>query len=138
MSTTTTVLGIATRKGPHSLGGECHLLEVSVRVTGTYDSNSRPSFDLLSALQSQRRQGISAVGVKGALVFQDGNDGTNRYTIINANTALSGTGNKVVTFRIGGTDASNKNGTSTGEIADTTAVAHTFTLAVVTEITGAF
>lgn len=133
MATTTTVLNITERKGPHVLGGKLHCLEVAVKVTGTYAAAGRPSFDLLAALQTARRQGISAVSVKKVVAFQDGDDGTNVYTAANANIVLSGTGSKVTTFQI---QSGATNGDTGSEIADSTAVNHVFSFIVITSITG--
>lgn len=134
MSTTTTVENIALRKGPHVVGGELYALELAVKVAGTYAAAGRPSFDVLAALEAARKQGISAVSVKSVTLFQDGNDGTNRYTVANGDITLSGTGDKVSTFKI---SSGATNGDSGGsEISDSTAVNHIFTFLVVCAITG--
>ena len=134
MSTTTTVQGIAIRKGPHR-GGDLHCLEVAIAVNGTYAQGAHPSFDLLTALQAERHQGISAVNVTGVTAFQDGDDGTNVYTAPNADVVLSGTGNQTVTFQIhsGATD-----GATGTELANGTSVQHIFSFIVIAGITGNF
>lgn len=132
MATTTTVVGLNQLKGPHT-GGDLHCYEVVVLVDGTYATASKPNFDMLAALQAQH-EGVSAVAVKAATTFQDYNDGTNVYTAANAVTALSGTGNKVITFTVesGATD-----GGTGSEVADNTALHGFFSFIVTLGITGA-
>lgn len=136
MATTNTVVGITTRKGPHVQGGELHAFEVAVKVVGTYLTASKPTFDFLAALEASHRQGISALKLKLGVLFQDYNDGTNRYTAPNANIVLSSTGNKVVTFRVDTTDATHSNGDQNAEIADATALSGIFSFMLFASVTG--
>lgn len=131
MAITTTVTGIALRKGPHQ-GGALHCFEFGVKVTGTYAAAGRPSFDVLAALEAARHAGITAVSVKKVVAFQDGDDGSNVYTASNADISLSGTGNKTVTFKI---ESGATNGDTGTEISDSTAVNHQFAFLVVATIT---
>lgn len=132
MSTTTAVAGIAVRKGAAGQDSTLHILEVGVRVTGTYATASKPHFDLAAALEEARKVGITSVSVKSVTLVRDGNDGTDRYTIPNSEIVLSGTGNKVITFAI---DSGATEGDDGAEIADSTVLAHTFSLAIVAAIT---
>jgi hypothetical protein len=135
MSTTQTVLAVNQLKGPHQ-GGELHAFEIAVLVDGTYATDGG-TFDVLAALQAQHEGGITAVAVKAVTLFQDYNDGTNRYTAPNADTTLSGTGNKTVTFELWtGTGATNGDEGSGSEVTNTTAVHGVVTFIVVTAITG--
>lgn len=133
MATTTTVIGINQAKGPH-LGGSLHAYEVAVKVSGTYASATKPSFDFGAALESFSRQGISAVSVKGALLFQDGVDGTTRLTAPNGQIALSGTGNITIAFKL---SSASTNGDAGTELTDATAIDHTLSFLVVASVTAA-
>jgi hypothetical protein len=136
MATTQTVLGIDQVKG-QSLPSNLRAVQFAVRVSGTYDSAGRPNFDVLAALQNMKK-GVSAVAVKTVSLLRDHVSSAGVVnTAPNANIALSGTGNKTVTFRIytGGTAANGDAGTG-AEVADTTSVDMTFVfLAVLTETT---
>lgn len=135
MSTTTTVKSINVMKGFHQ-GSDLRALEVAVLVDGTYATASKPNFDVLAALQTQHfnvTPALSSLQVAAAVLWQDGNDGTNRYTAPNSQIALSGTGNKVVTFRI---DSGATDGLGGGsEITDSTALHHVFSFLVVASFT---
>lgn len=132
MSTTTTVIALNRKHAPHQ-GADLYAFEVTVLVDGTYATASKPNFDLLAALKAQHQAQISAVAVKRVTTLQDYNDGTNVYTASNAVTALSSTGNKVITFTIesGATD-----GDTGTEISDSTALHGCFSFLVVTTLTG--
>ena len=130
MATTQTVQAVNLVKGPH-YDGDLYAFEVAVLVDGTYLTNGF-TFDVLAAIQAQY-QGVSAVGVKAVSLWQDYNDGTNRYTSSNADITLSGTGNKTVTAELwtGCTD-----GDSSGsEVSNLTAVHGTISFLVLTTLT---
>ena len=122
MATTTTLVGIPTAKG-RTQGQDMSVYEALVYVTGTYATASKPSYDVLAALQSQH-DGISSVTLQSSQVIVDGNDGTNRYTAPDAYVSISGS---VATFRI---DSGAVNGATGTEIGDGTALNHKFTFLV--------
>jgi len=124
MATTTTVVGIDQLKGPSPLS-TLRVSRFAVRVSGTYDAAGRPSFNILTALQSQK-QGRTAVAVKSVTLLEDA--GATRMTAPNANIALSGTGNQTATFRL---STASTNGDAGAEVADTTAVEGVWVFAVV-------
>lgn len=131
MATTTTVQAVDQMKN-EDVAGELRVYRITAYVTGTYLTGTKPSFDILAALQ-QRHQGISAVDVKKVVTLRDYRTSTGtRYTAPNANIALSSTGNKVATFRI---DTGETNGDASAEIADATALDGYFQFLVVTEVT---
>ena len=134
MSTTQTVLGIDQAKGPSGAQGELRVYQVPVRIDGTYATAGKPNFDLLAELK-KKNMSVSAVNVKNAFVLRDYYDGTNRYTAPNADIVLSGTNNKVCTFRLDTTDATHSNGDANAEIADGTALAGVIVIGVVASIT---
>lgn len=137
MATVQSVGGIDQAKGPSGAQGELRIYQVPVKVTGTYATASKPSFDLLAELQAQKHMAVSAVNVKSVFLLRDYYDGTTRYTAPNAQIVLSGTGNKVATFRIDSTDSTHSNGDSNSEISDSTALAGVFVFGVVCSITAA-
>lgn len=130
MATTTTVVAINQLKGPHP-GGDLHAYEVVAHVTGTYATATKPSFDFLAAIQAMH-EGVSAVSVKGALAFQDYDDGTNVYTASNAVTAIGSSKTVTWTVESGATD-----GGTGSEVADGTSLAGYFSFLVVATVTGA-
>ena len=123
MATTQTILGIDQLKGPAPIS-KLRVTRVAVRVAGTYDSGARPSFDFLAALQAEKG-GATAVSVKAVTLLEDGQNGAGlaQVSVPNASTALSGTGNKVATFRVNTDSVAGATGT---EMADTTAIDATF------------
>lgn len=135
MATTTTVTEIDLLKGPSDPKRELRAYRVRVRVSGTYDSAGRPSFDLSAALQSIGRQGVTGVTTptRGAVCFGDYVSGATRYTVANANITLGGTGNKDVTFQL---HSGATNGATGTEIADATAVDGEVEILVVTDPAG--
>jgi len=130
MATTQTILTSDQAKG-ESGGSPLRAYQIVVDVQGTYLTASKPNFNVLTALQA-RFQGISAVSVKQVSPFRDYYDGTNTYTAPNAQIALSGTGNAVVTFRL---DSGATNGDTGAEIADATALSDSLTFLVVCTVT---
>lgn len=126
MATTQTILGNDQLKGPSPVSS-LRTTRFAVRVAGAYAQAARPSVDVLAAIQAVH-QGASAVSVKSVTLLDDGYNGATRLTAPNGNIALSGTGNKVVTFRF--SDAST-NGDAGAELADTTVVDTTVVFAVV-------
>jgi hypothetical protein len=136
MATTTTVKEVDLLKKPSSARREMALYRLRVGVTGTYLTGTKPSFDVLAALEAFGRQAESAVVIPaaGCMLFGDYYDGTNRYTAPNANIALSSTGNKVVTFRV---DSGATNGAAGTEIADATALSGEFEFVVAVAQTAA-
>lgn len=132
MSTTQTVVGVAQKNFPHQ-GGDLYVYEMAVLIDGAYaQGGGRPTFNVLAALQAQQ-QGVSAVVVTAVTTVQDYNDGTNRYTAPNAQTALSGTGNQTVTFGLysGTTDGI----TGGAEVTAAAAVHGVVTFLVVAQVT---
>lgn len=117
MATTQTILSVDQLKGPQP-SSKLRVTRFAVRSEGTYDSGGRPSFDILSALQAEKG-GATAVDVKKVALLEDGLNGASVVSSPNASIALSGTGNKVVTFRINTDSTAGDTGT---EMTDTTAV----------------
>jgi hypothetical protein len=135
MATTQTAYSPDNLKGAPQ-AGQLRAVLLAVTVSGGYLTASKPSFDIAAVL-GLRRESMASVNVKRVTAFVDGIDGSsgsNRYTASNANIVLSSTGsstNNVVTFRI---DSGATNGDTGTEIADTTALNHTFQfLCVLTE-----
>lgn len=136
MATTTTVKEIDLLKKPSAAKRELALYRLRVGVSGTYATAGKPNFDILAALEAFGRQAESAVSIPagGVVLFGDYWDGTTRYTAPNAQIALSGTGNKVATFRV---DSGAQNGAAGAEIADGTALASEFEFLVAVDQTAA-
>jgi hypothetical protein len=136
MATTSTVIGVNQIKGPHS-GGDLHAYEIAVLIDGLYVTDG-DNFDVLAALKSFTHEGISAVAVKKVVLWQDYNDGTNRYTSPNADITLGGTGNKTVTYELwSGTGSTDGDEGSGSEVTNGTAVHGILSFIVITAITGA-
>lgn len=138
MATTATVIAVDQVKGNTGPTGELHAYQVSVQCSGAYATATKPSFDILAALQTFGRQGVSAARVVSVACFRDAfTSAAVRQTAPNANIALSSTGNKVATFRIDAApSASQQNGTGGGsEVADTTVCDGTFEFLVLAEVT---
>lgn len=133
MATTTTVVGAALAKNHHE-GAAVDLWEFAVKVTGTYATASKPSFDILAAIQASTQQGVSAVSVKTISAFADYNDGTNVYTASNSANVLSGTGNKVSTFTV---ESGATNGDTGTEVIDGTVLGGIFSFIAAVVITPA-
>jgi len=118
MATVETVLAYDQLKGK-SPNSNLRVYRFYVQSVGTYLTGAKPNFDILAALQ-QKKQDVSAVDVKKVVSLDDYNVAGTVYTASNAVIALSGTGNKVVTFTV----ESGATGGDTGvEVADGTALA---------------
>lgn len=133
MATTQSVYGINQVKGP-SNKSELRAFEVPVRVSGTYLTGTKPTFDFLAEIQ-KTHQGVTAVAVKRVGLLRDyvSANGATVLTAPNANISLGGTGNKDVTFRL---DSGANNGDAGSEIVDATALDGDIVFLVLAVLTG--
>jgi len=123
MATTTTFKGLDLACGA-SGADTIKAYLMTVYVTGTYETATKPAFDVLAALQAQYEP-VTAVSVKAVTPFRAYRSGA---TVYDASTVvLSGTGNKTATFRVDNAGS---------EIADATALDGYFSFLVVVAATG--
>lgn len=93
MATVATVVAIDQLKGNTGPTGELHAYSVAVQCAGAYATATKPSFDLLAALQTFRRgMGVTGCRVVSVTTLRDAFTSAGvRQTAPNANIALSST-----------------------------------------------
>ncbi|TXH41903.1 MAG: hypothetical protein E6Q97_36675 [Desulfurellales bacterium] len=126
MATTTTVKTVNLIKGP-SQKDETRAYEISVYVSGTYETATKPSFSVLTALQT-RYEGISACTVQRVAVLRDYRvTASGTETVYTAPTAQLSLSTPTVTFRV---DSGATGGATGTEISDGTSLAGYFVFLV--------
>lgn len=132
MSTTATTQGFnELRAWPDEPSPFSRLFEIPVYISGTYATASKPTFNVITALQGGHFA-AKTVSVAACNIVHDRYDGTNRYTATAAlSTSISGNTNDLVTITIksGGTD-----GIGGSEVSDSTDVTGTYTFLVILEL----
>ena len=132
MATTQSVIGINWLRGQQDSVSLAQLLEVVVRVSGTYATSGKPNVDLLAAIQSIAKQGATVLSAKVAIGANNVPNATYTYvSASNTTNVLSSTGGKLLTFRL---DQGALDGTAGSEVAEGTDVSGDYKFYVVTTI----
>jgi len=136
MANTTTFQNLNLLRGQSGTKGDARVYEIAVTLSGTYATATKPNFSIRDALRAQN-QDFENIWVHNAIVFRDAivSAGT-RYTATSPtlSTVDSGSTNDVLTFTVGTTDSTHKNGSQAAEVGDGTTIDGTFVFLVVVSL----